>query len=143
MELPKTCPLDGTPGCKKKQCHLFHIDWRSGDENCTLGYGPGHQTGREEHFTSGSQKVRALRNNISSLSGNFPEGTASSGNAPAINTEIEKSIPSKKGDSFIKDLNELPPAEDIRNDNTNTSQNRNNLNFMDDLPEDYEKEFWA
>ncbi|KXS42010.1 MAG: hypothetical protein AWU58_1581 [Methanohalophilus sp. T328-1] len=38
MSLPEICPIDRTHVCKKRKCHLYHVDWRSGDENCSVGY---------------------------------------------------------------------------------------------------------
>ena len=38
MPLPKVCPLDEKSGCKTCGCHLYHVDWRSGEENCSIGY---------------------------------------------------------------------------------------------------------
>ena len=38
MTLPDVCPRDGVSQCKKADCHLYIIDWRSGDEQCIIGY---------------------------------------------------------------------------------------------------------
>lgn len=43
MPLPDVCPLDNRSDCKKKECHLFLVDWRSGDENCAIGYRSTHR----------------------------------------------------------------------------------------------------
>lgn len=44
MPLPELCPLDGKSGCKARECHLYHVDWRSGEENCSIGYGAAKKT---------------------------------------------------------------------------------------------------
>lgn len=41
---PAKCPLDGKSNCKGKQCHLYHIDWRTKEANCIIGYGSSHKT---------------------------------------------------------------------------------------------------
>ncbi|QLC48872.1 hypothetical protein HWN40_00555 [Methanolobus zinderi] len=43
MTLPEVCPRDGVSQCKKADCHLYVIDWRSGDEQCIIGYGSTHK----------------------------------------------------------------------------------------------------
>lgn len=42
--LPEKCPLDEKSSCKGKQCHLFHVDWRTGEANCIIGYGSSRKT---------------------------------------------------------------------------------------------------
>lgn len=44
MGLPVKCPLDGKSSCKGKQCHLYHVDWRTKEANCIIGYGSSHKT---------------------------------------------------------------------------------------------------
>jgi hypothetical protein len=41
---PAKCPLDGKSNCKGKQCHLYHVDWRTKEANCIIGYGSSHKT---------------------------------------------------------------------------------------------------
>jgi hypothetical protein len=43
MTLPDVCPRDGAPSCKKTACHLYVVDWRSGDEQCIIGYRSTHK----------------------------------------------------------------------------------------------------
>ena len=43
MTLPEVCPRDGASQCKKADCHLYVTDWRSGDEQCIIGYGSTHK----------------------------------------------------------------------------------------------------
>jgi len=43
MVLPDICPLDGKSGCKKHECHLYHVEWRTGDEHCIIGYRASHK----------------------------------------------------------------------------------------------------
>ncbi|MDW7731566.1 MAG: hypothetical protein SCH66_03935 [Methanolobus sp.] len=43
MTLPEVCPRDGVSRCKKADCHLYVIDWRSGDEQCIIGYSSTHK----------------------------------------------------------------------------------------------------
>ncbi|TGC08948.1 hypothetical protein [Methanolobus halotolerans] len=43
MTLPEVCPRDGVSQCKKADCHLYIIDWRSGDEQCIIGYSSTHK----------------------------------------------------------------------------------------------------
>ena len=48
MCIPAKCPLDGRSNCKGKQCHLYHVDWRTKEANCIIGYGSSHKTTRSE-----------------------------------------------------------------------------------------------
>ncbi|MBN2111036.1 MAG: hypothetical protein JW705_08145 [Methanosarcinaceae archaeon] len=43
MTLPEVCPRDGVSQCKKSECHLYVIDWRTGDEQCIIGYSSTHK----------------------------------------------------------------------------------------------------
>ena len=43
MTLPDICPRDGAPSCKRTACHLYVVDWRSGDEQCIIGYRSTHK----------------------------------------------------------------------------------------------------
>lgn len=43
MTLPDICPRDGASHCKKNACHLYVVDWRSGDEQCIIGYRSTHK----------------------------------------------------------------------------------------------------
>ena len=43
MTLPEVCPRDGVSRCKKADCHLYVIDWRSGEEQCIIGYSSTHK----------------------------------------------------------------------------------------------------
>jgi len=45
---PAKCPLDGRSNCKRKQCHLYNVDWRTREANCIIGYGSFHKTARSE-----------------------------------------------------------------------------------------------
>jgi hypothetical protein len=42
--VPAKCPLDRKSNCKGKQCHLYHVDWRTKEANCIIGYGSSHKT---------------------------------------------------------------------------------------------------
>lgn len=44
MGFPAKCPLDGKSDCKGKLCHLYHVDWRTKEANCIIGYGSSHKT---------------------------------------------------------------------------------------------------
>ncbi|WMW21671.1 hypothetical protein RE476_09790 [Methanolobus mangrovi] len=43
MTLPDVCPKDGVSHCKKKACHLYVVEWRTGDEQCVIGYRSTHK----------------------------------------------------------------------------------------------------
>ena len=43
MTLPDVCPKDGISQCKKKACHLYVVEWRTGDEQCVIGYSSTHK----------------------------------------------------------------------------------------------------
>lgn len=39
MSLPEICPLDITCSCKGSKCHLYHVEWRTKEPECLVGYG--------------------------------------------------------------------------------------------------------
>lgn len=47
---PAKCPLDGKSNCKGKQCHLYHVDWRTKEANCIIGYGSSHKKIRSDRL---------------------------------------------------------------------------------------------
>ncbi|MBC7086258.1 MAG: hypothetical protein H5T43_07845 [Methanomethylovorans sp.] len=46
MGIPDKCPLDGKSKCKGKICHLYHVDWRTKEVNCIIGYGSSYRPTR-------------------------------------------------------------------------------------------------
>ncbi len=121
MVLPQKCPLDGTSGCKKKDCHLYHIDWRSGDENCMLGYG---NKSKEE------KKGHPIEDNYAHNTRDHFENKEI-----ATDSDQEDASPTPDRTGLVKEKTDAPDTRDA-------TQNKNPLHFLDRLPENYEEKFW-
>ncbi|WP_445474354.1 hypothetical protein ACT9XH_08175 [Methanococcoides methylutens] len=171
MVLPEICPQDNESQCKGKSCYLYHVDWRTGEENCTIGYRSTHKQGNRSElvFDNYAEETRMRL-------GHKPEPTPERAYErepaqpfskeerepvnPFIREEREEAVPPKpvieeevvmetehttvihSHETFVEEQ----PKEDI----TDASEKENNaakskldkMMKLDDLPADYEKEFW-
>ena len=160
MTLPDVCPRDGVSHCKKKACHLYVVEWRTGDEQCVIGYRSTHKElsksipmedtyAQSTRMRLGKQKERESRP--------WPE--------PAVGeAEVRKHLERQRPDNvetIVATPERKPVAvmsqEEIVVNNKDTTviesrhsgekkddRKRKSLDeLMDlDLPENYEKEFW-
>lgn len=171
MTLPEVCPLDKESGCKKEACHLYHIDWRSGDENCTIGYRYTHREGKSSQSVQDNyaENVRMKLGKTIDESPEIrdPREEENRNQGSDLNTEEEKKgnpkTKNKSDSSQITEVEEIDERVVTSDKNTTVIQSYNsdetigsgaeNNNSkksgknidkaMDlDLPDDYEKEFW-
>lgn len=133
MPLPEICPLDGISKCKTSGCHLYHVDWRSDEENCSIGY-------------SSNQPIPSKDN---SLQDNYVQTTRA-----RLGKDIEPIIEIKKAARDLAESikeesaiqNQVPddiavkPADDV-------GVKKKSKSIDDamklDLPDNYEEEFWS
>ncbi|HJH31131.1 MAG TPA: hypothetical protein C5S50_02845 [Methanosarcinaceae archaeon] len=155
MPLPDVCPLDGKSVCKTSACHLYHVDWRSGEENCSIGYSV---TSRKSSKSDPLQDTYAQ--NTSMRLGRDIPSTAQT--RQPVRNEMETD--SNKTISPTPEQNVI--GEVVRSDkNTTLIESNPALGEMGiksgdvpkpkkkgksiddvmklDLPDDYEKEFWS
>ncbi|MDK2892981.1 hypothetical protein [Methanohalophilus sp.] len=119
MTLPQKCPLGNTDGCRGRDCHLYHIDWRTGEENCSIGYRYTHKTKGSSHTIEDTYardvKLRKME-------------------AARKRTEV---VEETAKDTSNSNIDEEPP---VSKEGEKTSKLDS---LMDELPENYEEEFWA
>ncbi|UGV40499.1 hypothetical protein J7W08_10595 [Methanococcoides orientis] len=152
--------MDNELECKGKNCHLFHVDWRTGEENCTIGYSSTHKQGNHSDIVSDTY-AEETRMRLGYKPEPFPERKYEREPVqPVVRTEMEETIPFKpvieeeivmetehttvihshenvvaeQADEGVNDISE-------KEDHAEKSKLDKMMN-LDDLPEDYEKEFW-
>ncbi|RNI14095.1 hypothetical protein EFE42_05650 [Methanohalophilus sp. RSK] len=124
MSLPEICPLDGTQVCKKRKCHLYHVDWRTGDENCSVGY---NQTTK---MRKSSESV------VDEYAQRVKEKLKNRTEPPVDSREPTEEIPHPKGDK-------APTKEKTSEISTEGKRKSIDKAMELDLPDDYEEEFWS
>ncbi len=160
MSLPEVCPLDGKSGCKTNACYLYHIDWRSGEENCSIGYGA-----TKKSLSKADPLQDTYVQNTSIRLGIDIQATAQTRypvrnvvetvrEKPVRQTPVktetvrEEIVTSDRNTTVIqsghsaKEMTDSPSA-DVGN-NKNKKKGKSIDDVMDlDLPDDYEKDFWS
>lgn len=171
MVLPERCPLDNELQCKGKDCHLFHVDWRTGEENCTIGYRSTHKQGNRSEvvFDNYAEETRMrlgykpapaserayerepiladVRDEKEPVQ---PEASNEREHITKSEPEIQEEIVMETEYTTVIHSHEAPVAEESNEDIIETSEKKDNaakskldkIMKLDDLPEDYEKEFW-
>lgn len=153
MPLPQRCPLDNAEGCRKKDCYLYHVDWRTGEENCSIGYRYTHRTGKKSRPVKDTYALNVkLRREQHSVK--KPE-IAEEKSAPAEKVSEEKTDIQEKyiadpivpGKEIIISPDTESPEEEaetrIFSDESQKKKTKIDDIMKMDLPEDYEEEFWS
>ena len=162
MSLPEVCPLDGRSGCKTSGCHLYHVDWRSGEENCSIGY---HTTQKPSSKTDQLQDTYAqnasmrlgreipttaqIRPPVQNVAEIARKETVVSQILDDPETTIEEVVTSDRNTTVIEsnhasDEAAVKPADVSDNDKTEKKKGKNIDDAMKlDLPDNYEEEFWS
>ncbi|MDO9517028.1 MAG: hypothetical protein Q7J10_03155 [Methanosarcinaceae archaeon] len=162
MPIPELCPLDGKSGCKTSGCHLYHVDWRSGEINCSIGYrttqkplakteqlldtyaqNTSMRLGRDIPTTA---QIRPLVRNVEETIRDEPVVSQTIYKSETI---IEKVVISDRNTTVV-DSNHVSDRAAIKiSDVVDTDKNeRKKGKSIDDamkldLPDNYEEEFWS
>lgn len=160
MTLPEVCPLDGKSECKTNACHLYHMDWRGGEENCSIGYGtakrslskadPLQDTYAQNTSTRlgieiqpPAQIRRAVRNVIETIDEENVRQTP-------VKTETvrEEIVLSDKNTTVIQSEHSAEELTDSPSAGVDGNKEKKKGRSIDDvmkldLPDDYEEEFWS
>ncbi|MDG6243937.1 MAG: hypothetical protein QCH31_06040 [Methanolobus sp.] len=161
MTLPDVCPRDGVSRCKKKDCHLYVVEWRTGDEQCIIGYRLTHKElsrsapledtyaestrqrlgktvrPRREDEESGQTSDTTERHHLQRQVRNVENVICHSSDQHSIPTDSEEIVFKNKNTTVIESRHgaESPQKADRKR--------RSVEEMMDlDLPENYEEEFW-
>ncbi|NPE27967.1 hypothetical protein HNV12_08330 [Methanococcoides sp. SA1] len=159
MALPDICPQDNEPRCKKEQCYLYHIDWRTGEENCSIGYRGAHKQSEQ----SGDMRDTYAEETRKRL-GYTPE-TATDRYTPEHSTpeketiaekketvthvtEIKETVVMESKDTTVIESHVSDPNAEMVNEAVASKEDIDKKSKIDkmmnleDISEDYEKDFW-
>ncbi|MDY0387687.1 MAG: hypothetical protein RBT65_11310 [Methanolobus sp.] len=164
MTLPDVCPRDGVSHCKKKDCHLYVVEWRTGDEQCVIGYMSTH---KELSKSISMEDTYAERTRIrfgkqtEPKSRSWPEpGVSKAAERKHLerpvydndNVETIVAVPEMKSVSVLDQEEVLASDKDTtvigsRHSDGKKEKDSRKIKSLDelmdlDLPENYEKEFW-
>ncbi|MBP2030613.1 hypothetical protein J2755_001561 [Methanohalophilus levihalophilus] len=155
MPLPQNCPLDSSNGCRGKDCHLFHIDWRTGEENCSIGYRYTHKTKGSSQIVEDTyaRDVRLRRTHTHARKEEVEESPKPVTRqekivAPEVEV-VRESIPEEQVEVYTETVEETiesspqPDNEEELQDITEEKKPSKLDSLMDNLPKDYEEEFWS
>ena len=150
MVLPEVCPIDNESQCKKKDCHLYHIDWRTDQENCSIGYGHIRRYESPERkvvdtYAEDTQK-RLHENEMHNENGSQREHLRPVRQIIEEECEIQADGPEEHVIISTKEATVFAagpaPGKDDLSEKEEKKTKLDRLLDMDDIPEDYEKEFW-
>jgi hypothetical protein len=157
LPLPQICPLNNTNGCKGKDCHLHHVDWRTGEENCSIGYRYTHRTTGFPHVVEDNyardvklRKTQTLMREtevVEKTPGVIREENRNDSPAGICNSSgNNKEVYVKPAVEIVTPI--ASPEDDDTNDKFRIASSGKKKSKIDeiinmDLPEDYEEEFWS
>ncbi len=165
MTLPDVCPKDGVSRCKKKECHLYVVDWRTGDEQCIIGYRSTHkELSRSvplEDTYAESTRIR-LENKADENRKPWPDPVPGSGKRKHLERPVSEDAeyetetivagPERKRDvsmsneEVVLDDKDTTVFESKHSEEKKSREDKKRKSLdemMDlDLPDNYEEEFW-
>lgn len=156
MVLPDICPQNNDPHCRGKQCYLYHIDWRTGEENCSIAYGHDRKGAAQNEPVRDTYAEDAKKRLGYRSEPKVNEGISGSPTLEKVPIKEEKEIvaqPSEIKETVVlesKDttvieshISETTPAEDSsQKENAEKKKKLDRMMDMEDISEDYEKSFW-
>lgn len=164
MTLPDTCPRDGETRCKKKTCHLYVVDWRTGDEQCIIGYVSTHKVMSKSDPVIDTY-AQDTRKRIADRKGQQIQDKDEDPVAPSADFDQKKELhlsrtkqyTGKTSEDVGQKANSIDPLYEEVTVNTRNAivtesrrpvkepmQKRKSLDDVMklDLPDNYEEEFW-
>ena len=150
MVLPDICPLTKKKGCKRAECYLYHVDWRTGEENCSIGYRYTHRVaGRSinvQDTYAQDTRDRLTRKNSSVPDQKPPISDKSVDNAGDGQAIQEKVITADRNVTVIgSDVSSMDRSSSGNSDTVVPESKKENFDktVALDLPDDYEEKFWS
>lgn len=147
MPLPDVCPLEEESVCKHNTCHLYHVDWRTGEENCSIGYRITAKTrsSRQPPQDTYAENTRKMLGRdfipTSQKKPEPPQPQPVQEDIPQPVVRIREEIVSANKDTtVIQSYNE---AESVPEASGKTERKKIEDAMKLDLPDDYEEEFWS
>ena len=124
MSLLTVCPKTGSGPCIGNKCKMYVLDWRSNEEYCIMGYYSTHDRKNlgEPVVDNYAAKVRSTSKN-------------------SIETAIFVDVGSKSDSLQETEKTEQQPKQSADNKTLKVKKTKN-ITDMDDIPDDYEEQFW-
>jgi hypothetical protein len=160
MTLPDVCPRDGISHCKKKACHLYVVEWRTGDEQCVIGYRSTHKQ-LSKSMPMEDTYAQSTRMRLEKPAGYESRPRAEPAvSKPAERKHLERQVsdnvetivasPQKKPvvvlshEEVVVNNKDTTVIESRHGDEKKDDRKRKSLDELMnlDLPDNYEKEFW-
>ena len=162
MTLPDVCPKDGVSQCKKKDCHLYVVEWRTGDEQCVIGYRSTHKELSKsmplEDSYAQSTRIR-LGKQTDPENSSWPEtGVSKAAERKHLKRPVYDDVETIVAGPEMETVYAVDLEEVVVNDKDTTviesrhsdgkkKKDNRKIKSLDelmdlDLPEDYEKKFW-
>ena len=153
MVLPDICPLTKKKGCKRAECYLYHVDWRTGEENCSIGYRYTHRvadrpTGIQDTYAQDTRD-RLTRKTSSVPDQNPPISDKNMEDAGDGQVIREKVITVDRNVTVIgSDMSSRKISVPSNDSDTVAPESKKEKKNIDrtiafDLPDDYEEKFWS
>ena len=154
MTLPDICPKDGVSHCKTSACHLYVVDWRSGDEQCIIGYRSTHKKSSSScsvEDTYAESTRRRTGRDIGHMIVDHPSRAERPERSEYIQTSPVPENPNRVKEPEVrekvvvknKDTMVFESTGDTKEDPVDKKKRKTIDDVMDlDLPEDYEEKFW-
>lgn len=155
MTLPDICPKDGSPQCKGSLCHLYIVDWRSGDEQCIIGYSSTHKkstSSRSVEDTYAESARRRTGRDIGHMIVDHPSRSGSPERSEPVETSpvpqspadmrksevVSEKVVVNNKDTMVFESTSITEEVPVENKKRKTIDDVMDL----DLPDGYEEEFW-
>ena len=124
MSLPTVCPKTGSGPCTGNKCNMYILDWRSNEEYCIMEYYsiPDRKNLGEQVVDNYAAKVKSNRKNSTEA---------------AIFVDV-----GSKSDSLQETEKPERQSEQAPDNVTSNVKKTKNITDLDDIPDDYEEQFW-
>lgn len=157
MVLPDTCPLDGKLHCKKHECHLYHVEWRTGEEQCIVGYRATHKIVSKDSNTVQDNYADNTRILLGRDFTKEPqtkyykksrvENSIKENSIDPTTVYHEEIVIDERNLTVIQSNDTKRNREEYVVNEVNNGNKRNRRTIDDamklDLPDNYEEEFWS
>ncbi|MCG7851100.1 MAG: hypothetical protein MIO92_01105 [Methanosarcinaceae archaeon] len=157
MVLPDVCPLDGRSHCKKHDCHLYHVEWRTGEEQCIIGYRATHKTPSKDSTAvqdnyAENTRIRLGRDFTKEPQTRYStrlrvEDVIKENTIEPTTVYNEKTVVDERDTTVIQSNNTIriqgkSVVSEVNNGKKNKTKTIDDAMKLD-LPDNYEEKFWS
>lgn len=121
MSLPLLCPKTGSGQCVGNKCQMYILDWRFNDEYCIIGYysAPDRKKLGVPIVDNYAAKVKSIRKK-----------------------STQATTRTNLGSKFELQKTGKPDSQPKQTTDNIKLKVRKSKNILDDIPDDYEEQFW-